>query len=542
MSPSKAWDKDVQETSCTETTMRVVQTPEASSSNTNPLELELNNSLFPPEEIHDLVEQPQLLSPALIWSYRRVISRCLIISCAAFPFGYDTGCIGGLLELNSVKRVLGTYDPHTGMYEIAAMRHGLLLAMYHIGCIVGGFTIARLADYLGRKKPIQIAMCCYVLGITLQVTTVYTHKWWQFMIGRIVSGLCIGSAGVLGPMFISETAPAVLRGSLTSLYGLFITIGILIGSIVIFTTKSVANGNAEWTGTLLVGLVAAVLIAISIQFAPESSRYLISIGKDDEARKSLLKIGEPDVEGAVQLIKSKLDLESNARQVGFIEMLRNKHNMKRLTIGMLLMLFQQMSGVDYFLYFGTKLFDSVGIQDSYVTLIILTLVNHVTSYGGVYTVEKFGRKPIMLTGAFIEFICLIIYSTVGSTIIKLDGTASENRIPGMVMIIFTCIFIMAFSTTWAPSVAVVCSEVFPLHIKSKAFGLSIAFNWGANFFIAFCTPVITDHIHYLYGYVFAGFVFASFWFVMLVVPETRGISLEQMDTLFSEKESLELEL
>jgi SP family sugar:H+ symporter-like MFS transporter len=514
------------------TILSVPQTPEAFE-RVDPL------SLNHDEELHDLVEYPQNISFDLIWSYNRVISKCLLVAFAGFIFGYDTGTIGGILELTSAKAVLGELG--IDGYQIPSVIHGLIISMYHIGCIAGGFTIVRLADYMGRRRPIQIAMCCYITGITIQITTVFTHKWWQFMIGRMVTGLCIGSAGVLGPMLISETAPSVIRGSLTSMYGLMITVGILIGSIAIFITKQTINGNEAWIVPLFIGMGIAFIVACGIFFTPESPRYLISIGKVEEARCSLASVDEKDIENTIETIKSKLDLEKNAIQVGFVEMVSNKHNFKRLVIGMSLMLFQQMSGIDYFFYFGTTLFKSVGISDSYATLIILAAVNHCMSWVGLYVVERFGRKPSLLIGAFVEFICMIIYSTVGSTMIKLDGTSEENKVPGTIMIVFTCVFVMVFAITWATSVAVVCSEVFPLQIRSKAFGLSIAFNWGANFFIAFCTPVITEHIHYMYGYVFAGCIFASFWFVLLIVPETRGISLEQMGTLFEdEKENIEL--
>lgn len=495
--------------------------------------------LEPQEEHRDLIIDSSTPNTSHLWQHRRVIGTCTLVACAGFIFGYDTGTIGGILQLDSAREVLGTLNDE-GDYEIGTVIHGLIISMYHVGCIIGGFTIVRLADYLGRKRPIQIAMTCYIVGILIQVTTVKTHKWYQFMIGRMVTGLCIGSAGVLSPMLISETAPMTIRGSLTSLYQLLVTFGILLGSIVIYASKASLWGNAPWMVTLLLGMGAACCVFLGIFFTPESPRWLVSTGREEKARRALRQAGDSDIDGTVHMLKTKLALEESATQVGFVEMIRNKQNFKRLVIGMALMLFQQMSGVDYFMYFGTQLFSSVGMSDSYVTLIILSLVNHAGSWIGVVTVERYGRRPSLLMGAFLEFICLAIYSAVGSTLVVIDGSVEQNKIPGTVMIVFTCIFILVFSVTWSACVNVVCAEVFPYQIRSKAFGLSIAFNWGSNFFIAFCTPIITAKIHYLFGFVFTGFVFASFWFVLLMVPETRGVSLEQMDTLFDEKESLEL--
>lgn len=180
--------------------------------------------------------------------------------------------------MKSFIEKLGHLNSSNQLYVLESYQTGLLVSGYHIGCITGGFTIARLADKLGRKKPILISMMVYITGILIQITSTLSEKWYQFLIGRAISGLCIGSVAVLAPMFISETSPTMIRGSCTTLYQVNICIAILIGSIVVFSCKEMYNNNAEWIIPLSIGIFVALAVCVGILATPESARYLISIG------------------------------------------------------------------------------------------------------------------------------------------------------------------------------------------------------------------------------------------------------------------------
>ncbi len=515
-----------------------------------PLTMELQDNrppLYSLESDMDLINNNQPpISPTLlqvdlklIWSFRKVIFLSLLISFSGFLFGYDTGVIGGIINMKSFLHRLGHlhYNESTNSmeYYLESYKTGLLVSSYHIGCITGGFTIARLADTLGRKLPILISMMVYIIGIIIQITSQLSGKWYQFLIGRATSGLCIGSVAVLAPMFISETAPTVIRGSCTTLYQLSICIAILTGSIVVYACKEMYNNQAEWIIPLSIGIGAALAVCLGIISTPESARYLISIGEYEKARISLQKVEDPDIEGTLQILQEKLSIEHNASKIPFWEIFKKKY-LKRIIVGVCLMTFQQMSGIDYFFYYGTTLFKFAGINDSYITSIILATVNLIITIPGVYVIEKFGRKKSLLLGSFGGTISLFIYSIVGT--LKIDKFATDpstNKIPGIIMIIFTCLFIFSFSPTWGACVSVLVSELYPIHIKAASMAFSVSFNWGSNFFIAFCTPIITEQIGYKYGFVFTGFMFTGFWFVLFMVPETQGVSLEEIEELFEKK-------
>ncbi|CCH41377.1 Hexose transporter 2 [Wickerhamomyces ciferrii] len=474
-----------------------------------------------------------------LWSFRKVILLSAIISFAGFLFGWDTGIIGGIIQMDSFLSRLG--DPKPGLepgsivFKLESYQTGLMVSGYHIGCVIGGFTIARLANTLGRKKPILISMAVYITGIIVQITTSLSGKWYQFLIGRFISGICIGSIAVLTPMFISETAPTEIRGSCTSLFQMNIVCAIFLGAVTVFACKEMYSNKAEWIIPLSIGIGAALLVCVGILSTPESARYLVSIGEFDKARDSLQEVGDPNPEIQLNILKAKIKLDNNASKTPFSYVF-HKNYRKRVFIGIALMTFQQMSGVDYFFYYGTTLFKFAGIDDSYVTLIIITTINIPVSLSGVYVVEKLGRKKSLLIGAALSFICLFIYSIVGT--LKIDRDALDpkvNRVPGIIMVLFTCGYFVSFAPTWGTSVGVLVSELYPIHIKSHGMALAYTFNWCSNFFIGFCTPIITDHIGYSFGFVFTGCMFISFWVILFFVPETQGVSLEEIDTLFEKQ-------
>nr|QFR37155.1 MFS transporter [Cyberlindnera americana] len=501
--------------------------------NVNSIPLAETPSSLPVQDPFDLAQDDydEQITFTLLWSYRRVIAMCTVISFGGFLFGWDTGTIGGILLLPSLLKSIGE-EQVDGTYKLNTVIHGLLVGTYHIGAIIAGFTLVRLSDFKGRRLPIMVATGIYIVGNLIQLLTAESGRWYQFMIGRFISGLCIGTVGSLCPVFISETSPAVIRGSLTTLYLLANTTGLWIGAIVIYGLKSSFDSNASWMICLGIPMVVAAVVFCGILYAPESARYLIERGDIKGAERTLKRIGDRNVPRTVNSIKSKLTLDSRAQELGYFEMFKTKKYRKRLFTGMMVMFLQQMSGIDYFFYFGTQLFYSVGLNDSYVTLIILVTVNWLSAWAVMFVVERFGRKNTLLVGSATSFCTLMIYAVVGVTMVDLDATSSENRTPGIIMITFTCIYIICFGCTWAGCGNVVVTEMFPLQIRSKGMGVSIAFNWGANFFIAFCTPIVTAEIHYYFGLVFAGCMFVSFWFVLIFVPETKGISLEEIDGLY----------
>lgn len=493
-----------------------------------------------------LEEETQLNSLTyyeILQSNWQLIIMCFGIAFTGLFFGYDTGTIGGITNMQPWLKRFGYYNQSTLEYEMSTTIVGIIVSSFHVGCICGGFTIARLSDTLGRRTPIAIACVVYTIGLAVQIAS---KRWYQFMIGRVITGLTVGANAVLAPMFLSEIAIPNIRGIIVNFYQIALTHGILFGYVADYAAKENYRGSKMWRLPLIGGFIFSLIILPMLAFVPESPRYLIQKGKFEEAKKCIARLkgkhrtilkSESEFEDVTyvdevneefEFLKAVYHLQEHQQRHTNFWALFSKRFIKRTVSGMCIMGFQQLSGIDYFLYYGTKLFESVGIDDSYITSIILGAINAAMAYVSILVADNVGRKRGLFWGSMGCFICLFIFSTIGVTMID-HGGANNTKVPGIIMIVFTCLFLVLFSCSWSAIAPVLISEIFTMEIKSKAMAFSQSFNWGANFFIALCTPIITARIGYGFGYVFAGSMFVAVIFVHFVIPETKGMTLEEID-------------
>jgi SP family sugar:H+ symporter-like MFS transporter len=192
---------------------------------------------------------------------------------------------------------------------------------------------------------------------------------------------------------------------------------------------------------------------------------------------------------------------------------------------------QQLTGANFFFYYGTTIFKATGLKDSYVTQIILGSVNVACTFGGLYVVKKCGRRNALMAGALWMMVCFLIYSFIGH--FKLDQTnPSATPAAGNVLIVFSCLFIVAFATTWGPLVWAVVAELYPAKYRAPAMAVATASNWLWNFLMSFFTRFITDAIDYLYGLVFAGCCLMLVLVVFFFLIESKDRGLEEIDTMY----------
>jgi len=203
----------------------------------------------------------------------------------------------------------------------------------------------------------------------------------------------------------------------------------------------------------------------------------------------------------------------------------------RLLLGIALQAIQQLTGANFFFYYGTTIFTATGLTNSYVTSIILGGVNFGCTFFGLYVVEKFGRRKSLIAGALWMFMCFMVFASVGH--FSLDQETPQNSPQaGTAMIVFACLFIAAFASTWGPIIWAVVGELYPSRYRAIAMGMATASNWTLNFLISFFTPFITGDIDYAYGYVFAGCNLAGAAVVYFFLCESQGRSLEEIDTMY----------
>ena len=265
---------------------------------------------------------------------------------------------------------------------------------------------------------------------------------------------------------------------------------------------------------------------------PESPRFAHRQGKVEEARRTLARLNglndfDSLIDAEIAEIKEKLAAERMGGVHSVFEVFTGPRMLYRTLLGMALQAGQQLTGANFFFYYSTTIFKSTGLSNSYVTSIILGTVNVVATIFGLWLVENCGRRKALIYGALWMFACFLIYSLVGTYALPHNPHAA-----GSVLIVFTCLFICAFATTWGPLVWAIVGELYPTRYRAPCMALATASNWLFNFLISFFTTFITDKIHYWYGMVFGGSCLVLSIIVFFFLIESKDRSLEEIDTMY----------
>ncbi|CCH58143.1 hypothetical protein TBLA_0A03430 [Henningerozyma blattae CBS 6284] len=488
---------------------------------------------------NDCIQTPVIEIPKKPASaYISVCIMCVMVAFGGFILGWDTGTIGGFESHTDFLRRFGSTNKN-GEHYLSKVRTGLLTSMFNVGCSIGSFFLGRLGDMYGRRIGLIIATTIFIVGTIIQVASV--KAWYQYMIGRIVAGVGCGVIAMLSPMLISEVSPKHLRGAMVSCYQLMVTMGIFLGYCANYGTKRYSN-SVQWRVPEGLQFAWALFMISAMLFVPESPRYLVEKNKIEEAKRSIAKSNkvspdDPAVVREVDEIKIAVDRERAEGEAGWSEMLDTKTKVfQRVVNGIMLLALQQLTGCNYFFFYGTLIFKAVGLEDGYETAIVFGVVNFFSTFIALYVVDKFGRRACLLWGAAGMTCCMVVFASVGVTRLwpkgKNAGITSQGA--GNCMICFSCFFIFCFATTWAPVPFVIISESFPLKVKAKGMALATVSNQMWNFCIGFFTPFIAGAIDFYYGYVFMGCLVFSYFYVFFFVPETKGMVLEDINVMWEE--------
>ncbi|KAF2502458.1 MFS monosaccharide transporter-like protein [Lophium mytilinum] len=471
--------------------------------------------------------------PRLTWAS---FNMGVLVSMGGFIFGYDTGQISGFLGMTDFLDRFGQrHDDGTAYFS--NVRAGLVVGLLSIGTLFGALIAAPIADRIGRKISIQFWCFIFSIGMVIQISS--THSWVQIMMGRWVAGLGVGALSLLVPMYQAETAPPHIRGALISAYQLMITFGIFLAAVFNYAAeRHQAGKKASWMITMGLSFVVAAILGVGIIFFPDTPRYDYRRGKTEKAQHTMSHIyGVPEnhwsVHHELDEIRIKLEAESQ-KGSSFHEWYSMFYAPKmfyRIVLGMLLQMFQQLTGANYFFYYGVTVFKGTGINNSFVTQMILNGINFGVTFYGLYIVEHYGRRKSLMAGSAWMFICFMIFASVGHFSLDRD-TPTNTPKASKAMIIFACFFIFGFATTWGPMIWTICGELYPSRYRAKGMALSTASNWFWNFMLAFFTPFITGDIDFRYGYVFAACNIVAGIGIYFFVIEGQGRTLEEIDTMY----------
>lgn len=391
-------------------------------------------------------------APVKVFNFR-VLIMGLLVSLGGFIFGWEGGAISGYTQMTNFKNRFGD-EVDNGSRSLGNVRQGLMVGMLCVGCLVGSLVSAPIADRFGRKYSITFWNIVYIVGNVVCITTQY--QWYQVVIGRLIDGFGIGALSVLTPMYQSETAPRQVRGALVSAYQLFITLGIFVAYCVNYGTEGIQS-PAAWRITMGIGFIAPTIMAIGMLVMRESPRWEFRRGGQAEAAKTLALVSQvpedhPEVQNALRDIRENLEAEQAGGEQKWYEIFTAPAMLRRVLIGMALQALQQLTGANFFFYYGTEIFDAVGISNSYVTSMILGAVNVFSTFGGLYVGQKFGRRISMIIGGLWMFAWLIIFASLGSFALYPDGNPDDpnavtSASAGSAMIASACLFIVGFAVT-----------------------------------------------------------------------------------------------
>ncbi|KAF5390495.1 hypothetical protein D9757_005241 [Collybiopsis confluens] len=471
------------------------------------------------------------------------VALALIASMGGFIFGYDTGQISDILLMPDFLLRFADCSSNANLSNATTqctftdVRSGLIVALLSIGTLAGALMGAPVADFLGRRYAMIVECAIFIVGVIVQITSF--SVWQQFAVGRFISGLGVGGLSAAVPMYQAETAPAQIRGSLTATYQLFITFGILIAYCISIGTRGF-NGPSSWQTVVGVGIAWPVILSVGIMFMPESPRWLVSHDRHDHALKAISRVHGMSYEEAehhplttkhLAEIQSHVEFQRQyASQDGWLDCFRPKNKvLYRTLLGMSLQSLQQLTGANYFFYYGATVFKSVGIQDSFITQIILGAVNFGCTFGGIYVMEKFGRRRPLIIGGIWQSMWLFVFAAAGTAV-----DPQTNPGIGNLMIVSACLFILGYAMTWAPGIWILIGETFPTRTRAKQAALSTASNWVWNFLLAFFTPFIVRAIDFRYGFIFASCNLFGACVVYLFLYESSDLSLEAVDMMYND--------
>jgi len=473
----------------------------------------------------------------------RIHVIALIASMSALAMGYDTAVIGGTMALNSFIRDFKL----SGMAKTQRdTTQGNIVSTFQAGCFFGALLAFPAAEKLGRKETMIIASSIFLLGGTLMTAAQGSLN--MIYGGRAVAGLGIGASSMVVPVYISETAPPSIRGRLVGIFEIASQGGGMLGFWINYACDRTidVNSQAQWTIPLAIQLIPGLLLLLGVAWCPESPRWKARGDDFEGAERILTSIRGLDsshayIQHEMSEIRAQVEERSTNRlsKKAQFNKLFQKGVRNRMAIGLALMFLQSFTGVNIITYYAPRIFETLGITGT-STKLFSTGFYGIAKTLGMFTftfivVERVGRRKGLVWGAALG--CIPMWY-IGGYVMKSDPAAAAlrgtvNR-DGWGYLAMVAVYVNAFiiCATWQGITWTYASEIFPLDIRMLCVSLTTADTWLGSFIIARSTPYMISDLGYGAYFFFASILVAMGIWAFFFVPETKGISLEEMDALF----------
>jgi len=463
---------------------------------------------------------------------------CLVASLGGLLFGFDTAVISGTVE--RVKEQFSLTDLQQGWFTSSAL----------IGCIFGALGAGWLGDRFGRKPNLILAA---VLFFTSALFSAIPPTFSALIVARMIGGLGVGMASVLGPMYISELSPPKSRGRLVALYQLSIVLGILAAYVSNWVIVQSADANLVsfggagllhrifidelWRAMFGAEMLPAALFFVLLFCVPESPRWLIKAGKQEAGQRLLARIsGDEVAQREVDDIQQAM-----SREEGSISELFRPGLRIALLVGVMLSVFGQLSGVNIVVYYGPKILAAAGFEEVATLLgqVGFGLINLIFTIAAVLLIDRLGRRPLLIGGMAVVTVTLAIIGALfllggAESALAEEGTGEVSLIVGLSIGVMICIYMAAIAFSICAVIWVLTPEIFPNRVRGRAASICTFANWSTNGFSAFAFPwyVTTFGMHSAF-FTSAAICLVATLFFFRFVPETKGKSLEEIERSWS---------
>ncbi len=437
---------------------------------------------------------------------RTVYLLTAVAALGGLLFGYDTAVISGAIGFLKIK------------FQLSAAMTGWAASSAIIGCIFGAMFAGWASDRFGRKKVLILTAILFAVSA---IGAAFPSNLLQFAVFRFIGGLGIGAASMVSPLYITELAPAAIRGKLVSYYQLAIVIGIL----VIFFVNTLIQGmgdeawNVEYGWRLMMasGVFPAALFLIALFFVPESPRWLTKEGREDEALEILSNINGAAKAGEIlREVKSTLHEEQGTLGELFTGRFR-----KAIFVGIVLCIFSQVQGINAIMYYAPEIFKSIGTgtESAFQQTVIIGIINTLFTFVAINWVDKCGRKTLLLWGGAGMALSLFMV-----------GLAFHFGWTGYGLLLFILMYIACFAASYGPVTWVVISEIFPIKMRGVAMSVATFALWVAVYIVTQMFPILLESAGAAPTFwIFGTMSLLAFFFVWSQVPETKGRTLEEIE-------------
>jgi len=442
-------------------------------------------------------DSPSFLKKASLY----VIAVTLVAAIGGLIFGFDTAVVAGATRYMKEQ------------FSLNSLQEGWAVSVVLIGCMFGAGLAGPISDRIGRRRFMLVsAVLFFVSAVGCAVPRTIA----EFVIFRFVGGLGIGSAAVLSPLYIAEIAPARIRGALVSVNQMAIVTGILLAYFVNWVLAG--SGPTNWRWMYAMGAIPSVLFFLLLLRVPESPRWLVKNGREDEASAVLTRVDTAEAAAKeIRDIKDTLTLGEGSIRELFQPALR-----RPLLIAIVLAVFQQITGINAILYYAPRIFEGAGFgrMSAIGQSTIVGLVNMLFTVVAIVLADRVGRRPLLL----------IATGGMGVSLVLLGAAFRFPVLPASALLLIILLYIAFFASAMGPLVWVVMAEIFPIKVRGSAMGLATLILWLADFAVTLTFPVISDKFHPSTAFwLYAAMCACDLVFIWFFLPETKGKSLEEIE-------------